>query len=176
MKAVAILLIAMLLLLNGCGTSPAIQQPAGAIWQAQLIGGTGSASGLSFITAFTVNDGGSLTFNSFQFLNNGSCFPYIKEIPTASFANLQFISSTLQVTGTLSFTVTYGGNTLMLTGPMTGTATETGSTGNNTITFNTATITGTWTLTGSPECTLTNSDTSFTMTLCTSSTVCTPAT
>jgi hypothetical protein len=166
MKQVAILLVAVLLL-NGCGTTPAVQQQAGAIWQAELIGGAGPSSGFSFITQFTVNGGGALTFANFQFLNNGSCFPYLGEIPTATLANLNIVQGTLQVTANLTFTVLSGGNTLTLTGPMTGTVSETGETGNNTFTFTSATITGDWTLVGSGTGACSAANGSFTMNLTT---------
>jgi outer membrane biogenesis lipoprotein LolB len=163
MKEVAILLL-VALLLNGCGTNQAVRQAPGAIWQAQLIGGVGPSSGFSFQTQFTVNSDGTLTIANFQFLNNGSCFPFKEYIPTGAFTDLNIIQSTLAVTGNFSFTVQSGGNTLTLTGPMTGTVSETGETGNNTFTFTSATITGDWTLTGSGTGACGDASGSFTMT------------
>jgi hypothetical protein len=148
MKEVAILLL-VALLLNGCGGSQAVRQTSGSIWAAQLSGGTGASSGFSFQTQFTVGNNGSLTIDNFQFLNSGSCFPVDTEIPTGAFTDLSIIQSTLAVTGNFSFTVQSQGNTLTLTGPMSGTVSETGETGNNTFTFTSAAITGGWTLTGS---------------------------
>jgi hypothetical protein len=164
MKEVAILLL-VALLLNGCGINQAVRQAPGAIWQAQLIGGKGPSSGFSFNTQFTVNDDGSLTIANFQFLNNGSCFLFDGEIPTGSFTDLSIIPSTLAVTGNFSFMVQSGGNTLTLTGPMTGTVSETGETGNNTFTFTSATITGNWTLAGSGTGACSDASGSFTMNL-----------
>jgi hypothetical protein len=164
MKEVAILLL-FALLLNGCGSNQAVRQTAGAIWQAQLIGGKSPSTGFSFNTQFTVNSDGSLTPVSFQFLNNGTCFPFDGEIPTGSFTDLSIVQSNLAVTGNLSFTVQSGSNTLTLTGPMTGTVSETGETGNNTFTFTSATITGAWTLAASGTGSCVDSSGSFTMTL-----------
>ena len=78
MKAVAILMAAALLL-NGCSNSTTVQEAPGAIWQAQLLGGKGQASGFSFVTQFSFNGNGSLTPGPFQFLTNdsGSCFPLV---------------------------------------------------------------------------------------------------
>ena|ERR1700722_14640410 len=163
MKEVAILLL-VALLLNGCSSNQAVRQAPGAIWQAQLSGGKSPSTGFSFDTQFTVGDDGSFTFANFQFLNNGTCFPFDTEIPTGSFTDLSVIQSTLAVTGNLSFTVQSGGNTLTLTGPMTGTVSETGQTGNNTFTFTSATITGNWTLTGSGTGGCSDATGSFTMT------------
>jgi hypothetical protein len=164
MKQVAILLVATLML-SGCTKQTTVQEAAGAIWQAQLIGGEGQASGFSFNTEFTFNGNGALSFINFEFLNNGACFPYTGVTPSGSLTNFIVNQSTLAVTGDFSLTVQSGGNTLTLTGPLTGTATETGPMGSNTITLSSASVIGTWTLTGSPGCTLPpNSNTSFTMT------------
>jgi hypothetical protein len=164
MKEVAILLL-VALLLNGCGADPVVHQAAGSIWQAQLSGGVGPSSGLSFNTQFELNGDGSLTFANFEFLNNGSCFPFSGETPTGSLTDLNVIQSTLAVTATFSLTVQSGGNTLMLSGPLTGTVSETGETGNNTVTFTTASITGNWTLKGSGTGGCSDATGSFTMTL-----------
>lgn len=143
MKEVAVLLL-LALTLSACGnTSTPVQTAVGGNWQAQLSGGEGQESGFSFITNFTVSGtGGGLTFSTFQFLTAGQCFPIDGESPTGTVA-LTVNQTTFAVTGPFNFTVTSGGNTLTLTGTLTGT--ENGV--NGTI-FSGGTVTGTWTLTG----------------------------
>jgi|HubBroStandDraft_2_1064218.scaffolds.fasta_scaffold432016_1 hypothetical protein len=152
MKAVAILMAAALLL-NGCGNSTTVQEAPGAIWQAQLLGGKAQESGFSFVTQFGFNGNGSLTFTNFQFLNydsGSSCFPFSGsgDLLTGSLTNFNFDQTTLAVTATFAFTVQSGGNSLTLTGPLVGVASETGQTGNNTITLTSGSVTGNWTFTG----------------------------
>jgi hypothetical protein len=177
MKAVAILVLVGAVMLNSCGgNSATVQAASGTVWQAQLSGGSGAASGLSFITTFTINGNGSLTVPSsdFQFLNQGSCFPVTGDDASGSITDLQVNPTTGEVTANFSFTVTGAGNTLTLTGPLTGTETGIVVGTTNTGTFSSASVLGTWTLTGSPTCSVTSTDeTSFTMTLCTSATSCT---
>jgi hypothetical protein len=164
MKEVAILLL-MALLLNGCGSSTrTVQTGAGGIWQAALYGGVGSASGFSFITEFTVN-GTTLDVSSFQFLtsNTGStasCFP-ISGGTVSGTMPLQ-VQTNDAVTGTLKFTVQSNGNTLTLSGIVTGTATSSGTPPNTTYTLTSSSVAGTWALTGSTGCSATGG--SFTMT------------
>jgi len=168
MKAVAILMAAALLL-NGCSNSTTVQEAPGAIWQAQLLGGKGQASGFSFVTQFSFNGNGSLTPGPFQFLTNdsGSCFPLVV-VPVGSLTNFNFDQSTLAVTGTFTYTIPSGGNTLMLTGPLVGVASETGQTGSNTITLTSGSVTGDWTFTGGGTPTGCSDTTgSFTMTMST---------
>jgi hypothetical protein len=145
MKEVAILLL-LTLLLNGCSSTTnntAITTASGS-WQAQLSGGTGpDATGFSFITSFTIDGSGNLGISSFQFLNEGTCF-VSGESETGSLVVIT--NSNNVVTGTLKFTVQSGapaGNVLVLNGTESGT-----------------TITGTWQLTGTSDCT---SAGSFTM-------------
>lgn len=147
MKEVAILLVAALMF-SGCNNNQTtVQQASGAIWQAQLIGGVGPSSGFSFVTQFTFNGNGAFSFDTFQFLNNGSCFPFTGVTPSGSLTNFTVNQSTLAATGDFSLTVQSSGNTLTLTGPLIGTATETGPMGNNTITLSSASVTGNWTFT-----------------------------
>jgi hypothetical protein len=173
MKEVAILLL-MALGLNGCSSNNgAVQTASGAIWQAELSGGTGPASGLSFITTFTINGDGPVSISNFQLLNQAACLPVSSgNSASGSVSNLGVVSTSGQVTGDFSFTVVGNGNTLTLTGTLTGTETgaQVGTT--NTGTFTSASITGTWTLSGSATCTDTAGETSFTMTLCTSGGSC----
>jgi len=164
MKAVAILLVAAALLLNGCGTSSTPTQTAvGGTWSATLLGGEGEASGFSFTTQFTVSGaGGALTISSFQFLTAGACLPVSGETPSGTMT-LTFNPTTYEVTGTLNaFTVQSGGNSLVLNGSVTGT--EPGGPTGTTLTG--GMIVGTWTFTGSstPEGCNVDSSGSFTMT------------
>ena len=155
MKEVAIVLL-LALVLNGCGSSSTTtaQAAASGIWQAQLLGGSGTASGFSFITQFTVNGDGSLNITSLQFLTNESCFPVSGGTENGTMV-LTLNTTTEGVTGTFSYVVTSGGKTLTLNGTVTGT--EVGTTLSGT------TVTGTWTLTGGTGCNDTTGG-SFTMT------------
>jgi hypothetical protein len=158
MKEVAILLL-VALLLNGCGTSTtSVQTASGSTWQAQMLGGEGTASGFSFITQFTVGSGGTLSISSFQFLTQmtGGCFP-VTGGTEAGTLNATF-NSAGQVTGTFSFTVVSGGNTLTLTGTS---VTGTLNTANNIL--SNGVIMGTWTLVGGTGCNATGQN-AFTMT------------
>ncbi len=148
MKAVAILVL-VAFTLSGCGgpnylNTQNAQQAAGGIWSAQIIGGSGPASGFSFNTQFTVNSNGSLSITYFQFLTQGACFPVEGGTQTGTM-DLTINGSTDLVTGTLTYTVLASGNTLTLNGQVTGT--ENG----NTLTD--SSITGTWTITGGTGCT-----------------------
>jgi len=152
MKEVAVLLL-VALMLNGCSSSstPTTQKAASGIWSADLQGGTGEASGFSFTTQFTVNGDGSLNITYFQFLTAGTCFPVSGGTQAGSMV-LTTNTSTNAVTGTFTYTVQSGGNTLTLNGTVTGTASSTTLSGGS--------ITGTWSVTGG--CTATGE--SFTMT------------
>jgi hypothetical protein len=160
MKEVAILLV-VALLLNGCGTNSSPAQTAvGGLWSATMLGGVGPATGFSFSTQFTVSgSGGALAFSSFQFYTAGDCLAVNGETPAGAMA-LTVNQNTYQVTGTFNFTVESGGNTLALTGTVTGT--ENGLTGTK---LSGGVITGTWTFTGSGTPTGCNDTSgSFTMT------------
>ncbi len=156
MKNVAILLL-LALALNGCGNNKSTsttQAAASGLWQAQLLGGSGTASGFSFTTQFTVGSDGTLNITSFQFLTEGMCFPVDGGTQSGTMM-LTVDSTTNAVTGTFSFTVQSGNNTLTLTGTVTGT--EVSSTLSNTK------VIGTWTLAGDAGCNDTTGG-SFTMT------------
>jgi hypothetical protein len=158
MKEVAILLLATLLL-NGCGGSnnTTTQTAAGGIWQAQMLGGT--ACCLSFIAQFTVNGDGSLSISNFQFLthDSASCFPVTGGTESGTMI-LTENQTNFTVTGTFTFSVQSGSNTLSLTGTVTGT-----ENGLNGTTLSGASITGFWTLAGGTGCNDTTGG-SFTMT------------
>jgi hypothetical protein len=154
MKEVAILLLAALLL-NGCGTSkPTAQTAAGGVWSAQMSGGDGSASGFSFVTQFTVASNGALSFSSFEFINQGTCFPLNGGTVSGSMTLTQNMA-TNQVTGSMTLTVASGGNTLTLTS-----SAVTGTLTGNTLSGGSAP--GSWSLTGGTGCT--DAAGSFTMT------------
>jgi hypothetical protein len=160
MKEVAILLVAALLL-NGCGSNSTTPTTAADTWSAKVLGGNGPASGFSFSTDFTLNSDGTLTLSTFQFYNAGSCFPVDGDAVTGSITSLEVNQNTYAVTGTLTFTVQSGSNTLTLgPAPLTGTG---GPSGNDVLTG--GSVTGTWTFTGSGSPTgCTNTSGSFTMT------------
>lgn len=165
MKRVAILLlllpVALTLMVPACGRSQSdVQQAAGGVWQAELFGGDGAASGFSFVTEFTVSGaGGTLIFSNFQFLTSGECFPVNGITPTGAM-EITVNTTTDQVTGPFTFTLTANGNTLTLNGSLIK-GNENGIYG---LTLSNAVVQGTWTLTGSSACTVNNAPTSFTMT------------
>jgi len=155
MKQVAILVL-VAVMLNGCGSnSTKVQTAASGTWEAQMLGGEGSSSGFSFVAAFTVvGTGGSLNISNFQFINQltnqtlggAPCFPIFGATPAGSM-DLIVNTTNFTVTGTFSFTVVSGGNTLTLTGNVTGT-----ENGLNGTTLSGASITGTWTVAGGAGC------------------------
>ncbi|MGA8286760.1 MAG: hypothetical protein WB796_18560, partial [Candidatus Sulfotelmatobacter sp.] len=152
--AILLLLLMTTLMLGGCGSTPtSVQTGAGGIWLAELTGGSGQASGLSFITDFTLNGNATLNILSFQFLNynpnnSANCFSSING-PNVTGSIPLTLQSNDTVTGTITYTVSSGDNTLTLTGLVNGTASQNGSGTNVTYTLTSATITGTWTLKGS---------------------------
>jgi len=149
MKQVAILLL-LALTLDGCGSSHSTptQTAAGGAWQSQMFGGMGPDSGFSFITQFTLGSNGTLSISYFQFLNSNSaqCFP-VSGGTLAGTMMLTENTTNFSVTGPFSFTVQSGGNTLSLTGNVTGT-----ENGLNGTTLTSGSVTGTWTLTGGTGC------------------------
>jgi len=165
MKQVAILLL-MALMLDGCSSMRSLQSTTSGIFQAVMFGGVGDASGFSFITQFTLNGNDSLNISSFQFLtnnNNGNtpCFPVTGGTVTGNIANY-VVNTNDTVSGNLTYVVKSGGNTLTLTGVVTGTATVTGTPPNTSTTFTSLSVAGNWTLEGTAGCN--NSGGSFTMT------------
>jgi len=147
MRAVATCaLLAFILWAAGCSTSnaPNVQNDVGGVWQAALTGGSGTSSGLSFVTEFALStSGGGLSISNFQFLNTSGCFPVVTgETPNGTFTNLNINPADQLISGDFSFTVTDNGNTLTLTSTgVSGTASGSSITG--------GTITGTWALQGS---------------------------
>jgi len=158
---VAILLL-ITLPIGGCGNGkPTAQSAAGGLWQAQLLGGAGNSSGFSFNTQFTVGGNGALSISNFEFLNvdtnvsQNSCFP-INGGSVSGSMDLTQNMATNGVTGTMTFIVTAGGNTLTLNGTSV-TGTIVGST------LSDGMATGTWSLAGSGTGGCVNASGSFTM-------------
>lgn len=148
---VSVLLVA--LSLTSCSTPTVSQQAqtaAGGIWSAEIVGGSGPASGFSFTTEFTLSTDGNLTITYFQFLTqeagSNACFPIDGGTENGQMV-LNANESTDQVTGTLKYTVTASGNTLTLNGNVTGTEV------NGLPPLSDGSITGTWTVAGSTSCT-----------------------
>ncbi|MFZ0817009.1 MAG: hypothetical protein WAM78_15905 [Candidatus Sulfotelmatobacter sp.] len=153
MKEVAILL-SLVLMLSGCGNTNSVQAGVGGIWSAALTGGDGEASGFSFVSQFTLS-GSSISFSSLQFINfnqtgnqQESCFPLSP--PTSSDTGTSQLSanSAGQVTGTMTITVTSGGNVLTLTS-----TTVSGTINTTTNVLSNGVVTGTWAITGTTGCT-----------------------
>jgi hypothetical protein len=147
MKRVAVLLVlAFALLLNGCSSQTDPQSSATGVWQADLLGGEGTATGFSFIVQFSVEGNNALSFSNFQFLNNvsGGCFPVLPTGSTLDGTLNITANSADQVSGTFSMTVAANGNTLTLTS-----TTVSGTENTNDTALTGGSITGTWTLTGS---------------------------
>jgi len=179
MKKLAILMVlALQLAVSGCGTGPApnvVNTVTNGYWEAQLIGGTGSASQLNFVTTFNVTNVGPLDVTSFSFINAGACFANgVKGSTEAGTASFTTNTSTGLVTGTLTYTVTSAipaGNVLTLTsypdgltGTSTGTTTTTG-------TLTNGVAVGSWTLTG-PCTNGANPSPSGTFTMCQGTATC----
>lgn len=172
MKKLALLMVlALQLAVSGCSSSTLQNTPTNTAtagqWEAQLVGGTGQASKLNFVTGFNVQNNGTATvqldITSFGFFNQQECFqlgtlqnPGSTEEGTASFTTN---TGTTQVTGTLTFTVksiTPPGNTLTLTTPQGGLTGTSNGTTTTTGTLSNGVAVGTWTLKGGqgdPSCT-----------------------
>jgi|HubBroStandDraft_1064217.scaffolds.fasta_scaffold46573_3 hypothetical protein len=174
MKKLALLmLLALLLALGACGSSPkttqAITTNSNSFWEATFTGEPGdaselAASGLTFTTQFAVSDvlgtQEPLDIISLNFINAGSnsCFSIDRDTSNAG-GQYQFNTSTSTnlVTGTLNLTVTSttpAGNVLTLTSnqPSGFTGTSNGNINGTTGTLSDGVVVGTWTLTGSPSC------------------------
>jgi len=160
MKKVAILaLLALGLTISGCGNSTnpnAITTTAGGNWEAQLTGGIGPASLLTFVTKFnvTVTTGANaqpLDITGFSFINAGSCFSNGVNTSTETGSATLNASTTGAVTGSMTYTVTSvtpPGTTLTLTSNNGVTGTTNGVVG-TTGTLSNGVAQGTWTLTSS---------------------------
>jgi hypothetical protein len=110
MKKLAILMVlALELAVCGCGTTPPSTitntQTTGN-WEAHLIGGTGAASQLNFVTSFNVTNNGPLGDIIVGFYNDGACFTTGDNTSSDSGTAL-FTTNTQtdQVTGALTLVV-----------------------------------------------------------------------
>jgi hypothetical protein len=164
MKKFAILmLLALELAVCGCGSNtlanPNQNTASTATWEAQLVGGTGPASALNFLSTFNVQDNGTATVpldipsTGISFINAGACFANgVNVLSAAGNATFSTNTGTGQVTGQLNLTVTSvtpAGNVLALTsyqGGLTGTSNATTTT---TGTLTNGVVVGTWQLTSS---------------------------
>jgi len=159
MKKLAILmLLALEIAVCSCGTSSpstTVTTSTTGNWEAQLTGGTGAASQLNFVTAFTftVNSGASvpLDITGFSFINAGACFANGVNGSTETGSATVTVSSTNQVTGGMTYTVTSqttAGTVLTLTSANGLTGTSNGTTG-TTGTLTNGVVVGTWSLSSS---------------------------
>ncbi len=148
-KLVLLALLALELAVCGCGNSTnASNVPTTASsssnWEAILSGGAAQAGVLNFVTTFSVGTGGgTLDITYFSFLTSGPCFGTQTENGSAVFTT----SSTNQVTGTLTYTVTGTSTSSVLT--LNGDTVK-GTSNNGTL--QSGAVSGTWTLTGPTGC------------------------
>jgi hypothetical protein len=158
MKEVAILLL-LAVMLNGCGSSTAVESPSASVWQSVMSGGVGTSSGFSFNTQFTVSSGGALSISSFQLLNQDTCFGSVGPTPTGTL-NVTYNSAD-QISGTFSFTIPSGsGDSVTLTSSsVTGTVNV-----NNSNLLSGVSVIGTWALVPGSGSSCVAASGSFTMT------------
>lgn len=161
-------LLALAIALCSCGTThntPVPTTSASGNWEAQLVGGTGEASLLDFVTGFSVGSGGGgFNITSFSFINTNASSCFLSVASETGSATLT-TSSTNQVTGSMNFSVTSGsGNVLTLTTSSTG---VTGTSSNGVLTNGIAS--GDWSLSGGSGCTG-----SGTFIMCQGTASCTP--
>jgi hypothetical protein len=153
MKKLAFLIVlALEFAVGGCGSNTIAPQITNTVtsgnWEAQLTGGVDQASLLNFTTEFSVENTGPLDIKGFSFFNLGKCFANSINGSTETGDATLITGSANQVTGTLNFkvvSVTPAGNTLTMTGNLTGTSNGTPTT---TGTLSNGVVVGTWTLTG----------------------------
>ncbi len=162
MKEVALLLL-VAFSFTACSNPTATQQAqsaAAGIWSAEIQGGAGEASGFSFTTEFTLNANGSLVINYFQFLTTSTCFPVDGGQESGSLVLSSVNPSTGQVSGPFKYIVQASGNTLTLTGTVSGTEVD------GQPPLSEGSIIGNWSLKGTGVCN--DSNGTFTMTQSTS--------
>src|SRR3984957_7445060 len=177
MKKLAFLMVlALELAVCGCGSSTSAPTTTNTAttgnWEARLTGGADQASLLNFVTSFSVTNTGPLNITGFSFINAGKCFANGVNGSTETGTATLITGSANQVTGTLDFTVTSRtptGNTLTLTGNLTGTSNGTTTT---TGSLSNGIVVGTWALkggAGDPKCAG-----SGTFLMCQGTNTCTP--
>lgn len=185
MKKFAILLVlALELAVCGCGThtiaNTVPSTTTSGSWQALLTGGVGQASLLNFVTAFSLNNNntvtsGPLAITGFGFINSGKCFANGVDGSAESGSATLVTNTADQVTGTLSFkivSITPTGNTLTMTGNLTGTSNGTPLVAG---TLSNGVVVGNWTLkggAGDPSCSVPEPGGTFIM--CQGTNTCTP--
>jgi hypothetical protein len=157
-KLAFLTLLAIAVLVSGCGSNriqPTPTSSANGNWEAQLTGGSGAATGLSFLINFYFsttngNGAGPITVNDFSFINTNECFPSVGGV--SGNAMLTNNLNTSQITGTMTLTIKSGsGSTLTLTAnPPAGEVLGTSNNG----TLTSGAVNGTWTLTNAsnPAC------------------------
>jgi hypothetical protein len=158
-KLAFVAVLALELAVCACGTSTSntsvVNTTANGTWEATLTGGSANTSLLNFVTQFTVTDQGPITITSVAFFNVGpnACFTTgLNEENETGSANFG-TNSNGTVVGTLSLTINSvnpPGNTLVLTGNLTGTSNGTTTT---TGVLSNGVVSGTWTLKGTSGCT-----------------------
>jgi hypothetical protein len=135
--------------LSACSNPTVTQQAqsaAAGIWSAELEGGAGAASGFSFTTEFTINSGGGLSINYFQFLNTTGCFPVDGQNESGTMVLNSVNPSTGETSGTFTYKVQASGNALTLSGNVTGTELS------GVPPLSDGSITGNWKLSGGSGC------------------------
>jgi hypothetical protein len=135
MNLVVIVLLVLSLTLFGCSTSGTKTSNVNGNWTASLTD-THGAQVLAFNTTITESSNSSLSVSNFSFSTNSACF-VSGETESGTFAlSGNFNGNVAGKFGMNVVSGSPGGNNLTLTG-----------------TVNGNTITGTWSLTGSPSCT-----------------------
>ena len=157
-KFAILIMLALEVAVCGCASNPPntrIATTTNTNWLAQLSGGTGQASELNFETQFSVTTfsgtSAPLDVISLRFINQGACFGNGLNNETVGGQATLTVSSTNQVTGSMSMTVasTLNSNVLTLTAPDGGvTGTSNGSPG-VLGTLSNGVVVGTWSLSSS---------------------------
>jgi hypothetical protein len=132
-----IALFALELAMAGCGSGSNSTNISGN-WSASLTGSPTGPTIYSFTTSFTESSGGGLSITNFTLTSNGSCFVPGETSESGSFTLNS--NSSGNVTGTFGMTVTS-----QATGEQNVLTLQGGVSGNNT-------ITGTWSVSGTPAC------------------------
>jgi hypothetical protein len=134
-----ITILALGLVMVGCGNSASNSTNINGNWSASLTGTSGGATIYSFTTTFSEVSGGGLSITNFTLTSNGPCFVSGETTEAGNFTLSGNFSG--NVMGTFGMTVTSQAageqNVLTLQG---------GVSSNNT-------ITGTWSVTGTSACT-----------------------
>jgi len=176
------MVLALAVTISGCGSTTLApttnNTTTNGTWEARLTGGADQASLLNFVTSFQLYNSGTLDITGFNFFNQGACFalgtidsPGSTESGSAT---LTTSTQTDEVTGTFSYTVRSikpPGNSLTLTGNLTGTSSSTPQT---TGILSNGVVVGTWMLSGGAGDASCIGTGSFIM--CQGTNTCTPAT